>query len=272
VSKSFDYALGYSDQEAKRLQLQAALSEDILEDGLRRGGLQPGMRVLDIGSGVGDVAIVLARFVGPEGSVLGVERWPPSIEIARRRCERQGLANVSFVQATLEDFDVEDKFDALVGRFILQYLPSRSQILSRLKHRLKPGGVVIFQELDNSGSTEAPPSPLFAAVRSWIASAFEATGSVHDMGALLPKTFVDAGLPRPQMIGVTRVESGPDTPYYEFLTDVLRSVLPVLERIGRPSPETIDIDTLADRLRADAVAGERTLYSARVVSAWTKVG
>jgi ubiquinone/menaquinone biosynthesis C-methylase UbiE len=271
VAKPFDYALGYTEQEAKRLQWQAALSEDILEDGLRRAGISAGMRVLDLGSGVGDVALALARFVGAEGSVLGVERWEPSIEVARRRCKAQDLANVSFVQGVLEEFEPEGRFDAIVGRFILQYLPTRSAILARLKRRLNPGGVMLFQEIDNSGSSEAPPSPLFGEVRGWIASAFAATGSVFDMGALLARTFLEAGLPRPQMIGVTRVESGPDTPYYEFLTEVLRSVLPVLQRDSAPPAEAIDIDTLAERLRADAVENERTLYASRIVSAWATV-
>jgi hypothetical protein len=91
------------------------------------------------------------------------------------------------------------------------------------------------------------------------------------MGALLPRTFIEAGLPRPQMIGMARVESGPDTPYYEFLTEVLRSVLPVLQQVGEPA-EAIEIDNVAERLRADAVMHERTLYSPRIVSAWTRYG
>lgn len=271
MAQALNYALGYSEQEAKRLQWQAALSQDILEDGLRRAGVEKGMRVLDLGSGVGDVALVVANFVGPQGSVVGVERWEPSLRIARQRCERKRLDNVSFVQAALEEFEPgEDRFDAIVGRFILQYLPTRAQILARLKQNLNPGGVALFQEIDNSASSEFPPSPLFSDVRGWIASAFQATGSVYDMGALLPQTFLEAGLPRPQMIAMQRVESGSATPYYEFLTEVLRSVLPVLQRVGRPKSETIDIETLADRLRADAVANQRTLYSSRVVSAWAR--
>ena len=270
MSKQFEYPLGYSDLEAKRLLWQAALAEDMLEDCLRRGGLERGMRVLDLGSGLGDVSFLAARFVGREGSVTGVERWGPSLQIACGRREEKGLRNVKFVQSTLEDFQSEENFDAIIGRFILQYVPTRVQILMRLKRYLNGGGIVIFQELDNSGASEFPPSKLFSDVRGWISLAFQATGSVHDMGALLPRTFLEAGLPRPQMISMGRVESGPDTPYHEFLTDVLRSVLPVLHQISGPTPETIDIDTLADRLRHDAVTHERTLYSSRVVSAWAK--
>jgi ubiquinone/menaquinone biosynthesis C-methylase UbiE len=266
------YALGYTQREAKRLEWQAQLSEEILEDGLKRGGLAKGMRVLDLGSGLGDVAFLAARLVGPEGAVVGIDRWAPSLDTARLRAAERGLANVQFVQADLASLELEDKFDAVIGRFILQYLPYRSELLARLKKNLSPGGVVIMQEVDNSASTEIPPSELFGKVRAWIASAFQATGSVHDMGAALPRAFLDAGLPRPQMISMGRVESGPDTPFYDFLAEVLRSVLPVLKKAGAADVDSIDIETLADRLREDALAHDRTLYSARVVTAWAKIG
>jgi ubiquinone/menaquinone biosynthesis C-methylase UbiE len=265
----FRYALGYSEKEARRLQVQAALSEDILEYGLGRGGLRNGMHVLDLGSGVGDVALCASRIVGPGGSVTGIERWSPSLEIARTRVADHGLTNVRFVQSELDDFEPDRAYDAIIGRFILQYLPDRARLLSRLKHSLRSGGVVIFQEIDNSGASQYPPSVLFEQVNTWITTAFKSTGAVYDMGALLPRTFLAAGLPRPEMISMGRVESGPDTPFYEFLTDVLRSVMPVLEKIGAATQEEVELDTLADRLRQDAVAEERTLYSARIVTAWT---
>lgn len=265
------YALGYSPEEARRLEIQAALSDDILEDGLRRGGLRPGMKVLDIGSGVGDVAFRAAQCVGPDGFVTGVERWGPSLETARARAGQRGLANVHFLQSELESFDPPETYDALIGRFILQYLPFRVELLARLKQRLKPGGVVIFQEVDNSGAAQHPPSELFQRVNALIAAAFAATGSVHDMGALLAKTFLGAGLPRPQMIAMSRVESGPDTPLYEFYADVLRSVMPVLKKIAPEAADAIGLNSLTQRLREDAVANERTVYTARIVTAWTRV-
>jgi ubiquinone/menaquinone biosynthesis C-methylase UbiE len=267
----FRYALGYSEEEARRLQVQAALSEDILEYGLERGGLRSGMHVLDLGSGVGDVALCASRFVGPHGSVTGIDRWYPSLETARKRAADHGLTNVTFVQSELDDFEPDRVYDAIIGRFILQYLPDSARLLGRLKNSLQSGGVVISQEVDNSGASQYPPSTLFKQVNSWIASAFKSTGAVYDMGALLPRTFLAAGLPRPEMISMGRVESGPDTPFYEFLTDVLRSVMPVLEKIGAVTQDEVQIDTLAERLRQDAVAEERTLYSARIVTAWARL-
>jgi cyclopropane fatty-acyl-phospholipid synthase-like methyltransferase len=57
------YAMGYDDRERRRLQLQASIINPVTEQLLRRAGLGDGMRVLDVGSGVGDVAILAARIV-----------------------------------------------------------------------------------------------------------------------------------------------------------------------------------------------------------------
>ena len=82
MNDEHDYALGYSDHEARRLAEQGALLEDLTQDMLRRAGLQPGMHVLDIGCGVGDVSLLAARMVGPEGQVLGIDRAASSVETA----------------------------------------------------------------------------------------------------------------------------------------------------------------------------------------------
>jgi hypothetical protein len=71
-----NYPLGYSQTEAQRLADQAAFLEDLTEDLLRRAGLCSGMRVLDVGCGVGDVSFLAARLVGEDGVVLGVDRAP----------------------------------------------------------------------------------------------------------------------------------------------------------------------------------------------------
>lgn len=79
------YVLGHADVEVRRLLLQGRLYNDYTEHALRLAGLRPGMRVLDIGCGPGDVSFIAARLVGPTGRVLGVGRVP-------KRCWRAGKA------------------------------------------------------------------------------------------------------------------------------------------------------------------------------------
>src|SRR5713101_4782540 len=93
------YALGSTDAEHERLIRQAARLAPITEQFFREAGIGPGQRVLDIGSGVGDVSMLAARLVGPSGEVVGVERDPKSIARARARVTEVGLHNVRFFQS-----------------------------------------------------------------------------------------------------------------------------------------------------------------------------
>ncbi len=267
-SDSPDYPLGYSAHESRRLEAQAVILADITRDALRRAGIGEGMRVLDLGSGPGDVSILAASLVGASGSVVGVDRGGPSISTARLRASAADLHNVTFIQGDLHDFDSDEEFDAIIGRFVLLYLRDPASVLRRLSRRLSRGGAVVFQEIDMSTVSQHPPSALFAEVFGWIFAAFSAAGAERDMGIKLLPTFLSAGLPRPGMIAVTPIQSGPSA-NYEFLSDMVVSMLPIIEREGIASAKEIDVTTLADRLRRDAVDNERVIFAQRVVSAWT---
>jgi 2-polyprenyl-3-methyl-5-hydroxy-6-metoxy-1,4-benzoquinol methylase len=269
MSESRDYALGYSEHEARRLQEQAAMLEEFTADTLRRAGLRPGMRVLDMGSGLGDVSLVASRIVGQDGAVLGIDRDSTSVETATRRAASAAVANVSFVQADLATFEMEQTFDAIIGRFVLLYLRDPAAILRRLSRGLRPGGVVAFQELDMSQISQTPASELFLQTRRWVLDAFVAGGAEVDMGTKLYSTFLRAGLPAPYMFATSLVMAGPYTQGYMQLVQVLRSLLPVVERSGIAKLEEIGIETLARRLIDDATANERVGFASRLIGAWS---
>jgi ubiquinone/menaquinone biosynthesis C-methylase UbiE len=72
VAKSQDYQLGYTNSEQDRLIRQATRIAPYTERLFLEAGIGPGQRVLDLGSGVGDVAMLLARMLGPTGEVVGI--------------------------------------------------------------------------------------------------------------------------------------------------------------------------------------------------------
>src|SRR5215469_18451340 len=76
-----DYPLGNSDREHRRLIRQAEFVAPYTERLFREAGIAAGQRVLDLGSGVGDVAMLVASLVGPEGEVVAVERDARAIEL-----------------------------------------------------------------------------------------------------------------------------------------------------------------------------------------------
>jgi 2-polyprenyl-3-methyl-5-hydroxy-6-metoxy-1,4-benzoquinol methylase len=270
MSESQDYPLGYSAQEARRLADQGALVEELTEDVFRRAGLRPGMQVLDIGSGVGDVSLLAARMVGSDGGVLGIDKALSSVEVARRRVAALGVRNVHFEESDLALFATDQKFDAIVGRFVLLYLPDPARVLRNLSRHLRRGAIVAFQELDMSQVSQVPASELFMQARRWILEAFAIGGAELDMGTKLYTTFLRAGLPAPNMIAATQVACGPTSPGYEYMVRVLRSLLPLIERTGAANVAEIGIETLAARLRDDAVANDRVIFLPRVVGAWAR--
>src|SRR5262245_22741201 len=80
-----EYILGHSEREIARLKAQAAELDPITRRLLREAGIAPGMRVLDVGSGAGDVAFLAAELVGTSGEVVGVDLAPTAVEVARSR-------------------------------------------------------------------------------------------------------------------------------------------------------------------------------------------
>src|SRR4249919_4084462 len=101
--RSANYPLGNTDAEHERLIRQAARIAPLTERFFREAGIGPGQRVLDLGSGVGDVAMLAARLVGPSGEVVGIERDGYSIARANARIADAGLPNISFTQADVNE-------------------------------------------------------------------------------------------------------------------------------------------------------------------------
>jgi SAM-dependent methyltransferase len=271
MSESDSYPLGYSEDEAGRLANQGAFLEDLTADVLRRAGIESGMEVLDLGCGVGDVSVLAATMVGEFGAVLGIDRAASSVETARRRAAALGMRNVRFETAELDAFDSAERFDAIIGRFVLLYQPDPIAVLRRLRNLLKANGIIAFQEMDMETASQVPTSETFTSVLSWILGGFKAGGAELNMGSKLLGAFLNAGLPRPTMIAASRAESGPDSKVYAILAQIVQSLLPLIERTGATTAEEADTGTLADRLRQDAVANESVTFWPRLVGAWSRL-
>src|SRR2546423_15332094 len=93
------YILGFDAAEIARLDAQSARIAQPTRALLRAAGIAPGMRVLDLGTGLGAVAFELAELVGPSGAVVGVDQSAPLLQRAEARRAAAGLMNVRFVEA-----------------------------------------------------------------------------------------------------------------------------------------------------------------------------
>ena len=193
------------------------------------------------------------------------------VETARRRAKSLGIENVTFVTADVSGFETNQTFDALIGRLVLLYLPDPSNTVHRLSSHLRPGGMVAFQEMDMSTFLPPGSAALITRALTWVYDAFGAAGAQREMGARLPDIFMNAGLPRPEMIAGQRVTSGFDPDEYTIVAGLARSLLPMMEKAKIATAEEVGVDTLAERLRAEAIEhGQSVVYWPRLVGAWAR--
>jgi SAM-dependent methyltransferase len=268
------YALGQSAEETERLEKQAQLWNPSTQRLLEEAGIRAGMKVLDVGSGAGDVALLAAKLVGPRGTVVGVDADPTVLDTARERAWAAGLTNVTFVPADLHGLDLDDDFDAVVGRLILLHMENPAATLRAVAGHVRQGGVVAFQEIDMSnGPFDVPPSPLHELIWDWTVRAFGRAGVDMAMGCTLHRVFRDAGLPAPRMHLYAPIGTGPDWAGYDYLARGLRAALRLAQAYGLATAEeitAIDVDTFASRLRDEVVAQHGTITMAPYVGAWAR--
>jgi SAM-dependent methyltransferase len=91
------YALGRSEADTRRLIVQHQLYGPFTRQFVTAAGVTAGMKVLDVGSGAGDVALLLAELVGPQGQVVGVDTNPAILDTGRSRVEAAGWTTVRFL-------------------------------------------------------------------------------------------------------------------------------------------------------------------------------
>jgi SAM-dependent methyltransferase len=246
---SDSYSLDNTQGEQVRLARQAAALRPITERLFRAAGIGAGASVLDAGCGVGDVSLIAAELVSGSGRVVGFDRDARQVSVAAARLANH--TNVSVVRATIDD-PPEGRFDAIVGRLVLMYQPDVVAAVRSLTRRLRPGGVVAFIEInlrpDGSQMIYWPRTPLDEQVRSWVQQGF---GPAHYfVGLQLPSLFRRAGLvPQPPYDSTAIIFEGRERA--EMSAEIVRSMLPTLSAAGI-DPNDIDIDTLAERLYAEA--------------------
>ena len=265
------YAMGRSAEETERLIRNARLRYASTRRLFEAAGITTGMRILDVGSGAGDVALLAAELVGPTGAVVSMDQNPAILATAQARAQAAGLANVTFRAADIRESPLDGPFDGVVGRFVLLYLDDPVVALRRLAAAVRPGGIVAFQEADFTVGPHAwPPSPLMEQIIRWALEVFQRTGADARMGMKLYRTFVDAGLPAPQMCLEAPVGGGPDYPGYQVMGDAMRSMLPMLVRFGIATEEEVGVETLAARLREEVVRQRGVLMNPATVGAWVQ--
>jgi SAM-dependent methyltransferase len=270
--RAHEYELGHSDRELKRLRLQAQLVDPITRRFFRDAGLDRGMRVLDVGSGGGDTALVAAELVGDAGEVFGLDRSPVAVAAAQDRMEALGKRNISFRQGDMDAVELEGKFDAVVGRNVLMFNPDPAAMLRSLAQHLRPGGVLVFHEVDWYGVRSSPVAKLYDQCHNWIVGTFKKVGTNPHMGQDLHSVFVRAGIPAPSM-GLQAFIGGPTdgVAYVDMIAELAVTMAPVMEEQGVIARGAIDPATYGQRMRSEVERLNSVMVGRFEIGAWSRM-
>jgi len=268
-----DYVFGHSPQELERLMFQAQVLEPFTTRLIEQMGIEPGIRVLDLGCGAGDVTLLVSERVGPGGAVMGIDRSAEAVELARHRARLAGLTQASFVVDEIDTFTSRQPFDAVIGRYVMVHQANPVAFLRKAAGFLWPGGVMGLHELlIMEPIVESHPGvALWDQLGRWFVTALRAGAPNCEVAGRMIECFAQAGLPQPGLLCERPVGGGAQSPFHHWAAEAIHGVLPHLVRLGVTCEAEADVASLEHRLRTACVQAHAQLLGPTQICAWTQV-
>jgi 2-polyprenyl-3-methyl-5-hydroxy-6-metoxy-1,4-benzoquinol methylase len=268
-----DYVIGHALGEEQRLRKGGQLMYAATKHLFQQAGIKPGMKVLDVGCGAGDVSLLVAELVGPAGSIVGVDSYAPVLNAAQANIHSAGLRNVDFVAGDIREITLDTDFDAVVGRNVLMYAADLTTMLRACVGCLRPGGIVAFQEVEWTltekifGSDYVPRRA--RQVMNWMTEGYRRAGAQMQMSAKFPGAFLEAGLPFPEMQIDGLVGRAEDQICYEFAARGLRDMLPKFREYGILTDD-IDFEAFVAQMQEEIIQQRSFVPIYFMVGAWSR--
>jgi cyclopropane fatty-acyl-phospholipid synthase-like methyltransferase len=263
-----EYFLGHSQIELRRLMAQAEALRPITKRLLRRAGLLPGMRVLDLGCGAGDVSMLAAELMGGQGAVVGIDRAGAAIRLAQERAERGFYRNLTFRQCAADDLADALPFDFVIGRYVVLHQPEPARFIRGAAARLRKGGMIAFHEIDMRTRFETLPAVLrYDAVTAEFMAAISAGVPHPDAAARLVALFAEAGLPEPSVFCERPAGGSGASTLHRWVATTLASI----RSLTQPRATSIEVDDLEAELKTAVAKTHSQVLAADQCCAWASV-
>jgi SAM-dependent methyltransferase len=215
--------------------------------------------------------MLAAEMVGPSGSVVGIDPSADAVAAAEGRVLDRGLQQIRFEVSSAEAFSSTERFDAVIGRYVLIHQAIPADLVRAARRHVRPGGVIGFHEIScYRGFQCLPSSDLFEETDRLLKIGMAMFPS-HDAAGRLVEIFQQADLPHPRLFAEVPVGGGSDSDLYAWMAETLRSLLPTLVKHGVVTEEDGLISTLEDRLRAEAVKLRSQVEIPIQVCAWARL-
>lgn len=227
-------------------------------------GVGKGMHCLDIGCGGGDVTVELARRVGPSGSVVGVDMDEAKLMLARQEVAAMGINTVTFQTLDICTQELPVNVDLVYMRFLLTHLADPAHALAASYHSLRPGGLLIVEDIDAGGAFTWPECAAFLRYRALYDAVVLKRGGDPIIGQRLPVLLTDSGFAQVGMHVVQPIGVAGDAKLINPIT--MEMIGDAVLRDGLASRE--EIDGLVKELYAFAANPRTVAGVARVVQVW----
>jgi SAM-dependent methyltransferase len=229
-----------------------------------RLGVGAGLHCLDAGCGGGDVTLELARRVGPRGRVVGVDIDAAKLELAHQEAAAQGFTNVEFRALDVRTAEAGTNFDLVYARFLLTHLADPAAVLAGFNRALRPGGLLIVEDVDFKGNFAWPETAAFRRYCELYYAVVRPRGGDPDIGPRLPSLLADAGFGQIDIHVVQPMATQGDAKLINPIT--LENIADAILQDGLATRQ--EIDTLVDELYAFAANLRTVAGLARVIQVW----
>ena len=191
------YAIEGGSSGKSRLDVLAAGMAPSTLQLLERVGVPAGGTCLDVGCGGGHVTVELARLTGPSGLAVGVDFDADIVALAAEAAAQLDVVNAQFRHgdATRLSVTVGDiEFDVAYSRFLLSHLAAPGDVVREMAGLVRPGGVVVVEDIDYRGTLCEPPNEAFQRYADLYRAIVRHRGADAEIGPRLPGFLDDAGL------------------------------------------------------------------------------
>jgi SAM-dependent methyltransferase len=199
------YVIAGGVEGRERLRLLSQVFGSSTSALLARVGIAAGATCLDVGCGGGDVTFELARAAGPTGRAVGVDVDATMLDMARQEAAEHALSNVEFKVQDVTRSEPDELFDVVYARFLLTHLRDPGVLLSALRRRTRPDGVVILEDIDFRGHFAEPDCPALLRYVELYTKSVRGRGGDPNIGPRLPGLLREAHFEDIQMMVVQPV-------------------------------------------------------------------
>lgn len=238
------------------------MGEDTTRKLIEGGEIKPGMKILDLGCGAGNVSFLLSDYLGADGIIVGIDSNEKAIERAKERSKELGLSNLYFCVGDItQDFEMEhSNFDAIIVRRVLMYLPSPQNTIATAIKYLKPNGIFLAQENNISPTPIGLESmPHHKKVNDLIKKTLEKENVNFNMGIGLNTILTNSGLKVEKLWAEAIVSTPNQHTNWFFLAQAMKERMLSYNVISDVSE--LELETLDERLTKERMENNRTFIT-----------